>query len=78
MGWEIYPDGLHHFLTWMHENYTKGLPLYITENSMANADEPGRPDRERIDYLNLHLAACKRAIADGVSLSGYTFCVITG
>ena len=73
MGWEIYPDGLHHFLTWTHENYTKGLPLYVTENGMSNADEVGRPDQERIDYLSLHLEAAKRAIADGVPLNGYTF-----
>jgi len=73
MGWEIYPDGLHHFLTWTHENYTKGLPLYVTENGMSNADEIGRTDQERIDYLNQHIAAAKRAIADGVPLNGYTF-----
>ena len=72
MGWEIYPDGLHHFLTWTHKNYTRGLPLYVTENGMSNADEPGRPDQERIDYLNLHIAAAKRAIADGIPLQGYT------
>jgi len=73
MGWEIYPEGLYHFLTWTHENYTKGLPLYVTESGMSNADELGRPDQERIDYLNLHLAAAKSAIADGVPLNGYTF-----
>ena len=73
MGWEVYPDGLHHFLTWVHENYTKGLPLYVTENGMANADAPDVPDEARIDYLNQHLAAARRAIADGVPLAGYTF-----
>jgi len=73
MGWEIYPEGLYHFLTWTHENYTKGLPLYVTESGMSNADELGRPDQERIDYLVLHLAAAKSAIADGVPLNGYTF-----
>jgi beta-glucosidase len=73
MGWEIYPEGLHHFLTWTHENYTKGLPLFVTENGMSNADEIERVDQERIDYLNLHMAAARRAIADGVPLNGYTF-----
>jgi len=73
MGWEIYPDGLHHFLTWVHENYSGELPLIVTENGMSNADELGRNDQERVDYLNSHLAATKRAIDDGVPVQGYTF-----
>ncbi len=73
MGWEIYPDGLHHFLTWVDQTYTKGLPLYVTENGMSNADLIGRDDVERIDYLNQHIAAAQRAIGDGVPLAGYTF-----
>jgi beta-glucosidase len=73
MGWEIYPEGLHHFLTWVDANYSDGLPLYVTENGMANADSLGRDDLERIDYLNGHVAAARRAIKDGVPLKGYTF-----
>ena len=73
MGWEIYPDGLHHFLTWVQENYSGELPLIVTENGMSNADELGRNDQERVDYLNSHLAATKRAIDDGVPVQGYTF-----
>lgn len=73
MGWEIFPQGLHHFLTWVHENYTKGLPLYVTENGMANPDEVGVPDQTRIDYLNAHVAAAQHAMAEGVPLAGYTF-----
>ncbi|WP_299968937.1 GH1 family beta-glucosidase [uncultured Roseobacter sp.] len=73
MGWEIYPDGLHHFLTWVHETYTRGLPLYVTENGMANPDTLDVPDQARIDYLDAHLAAARQAIADGVPLAGYTF-----
>ena len=73
MGWEIYPEGLHHFLTWTHENYTKGLPLYVTENGMANEDLIGQPDQPRINYLNAHIEAAKRAMDEGVPLKGYTF-----
>ncbi|MCY4336460.1 MAG: GH1 family beta-glucosidase [Litoreibacter sp.] len=73
MGWEIYPEGLHHFLAWVHENYTKGLPLYVTENGMANADLLGREDTERMAYLDDHLDAAKSAIAQDVPLEGYTF-----
>lgn len=73
MGWEIFPEGLHHFLTWVHETYTKGLPLYVTENGMANPDEVGVPDQPRIDYLNAHIAAAREAMSEGVPLAGYTF-----
>lgn len=73
MGWEIYPEGLHHFLTWVHENYTKGLPLYVTENGMSNPDQIDVPDTARIDYLNAHMAAAQQAMTEGVPLAGYTF-----
>lgn len=74
MDWEIYPDGLHHFLTWADREYTKGLPIYVTENGMASYDEVSHgavPDAARIDYLNQHLGAVKRAIADGAPVKGY-------
>ncbi|MGO4917041.1 GH1 family beta-glucosidase [Pseudogemmobacter sp. W21_MBD1_M6] len=74
MGWEIYPDGLHHFLTRVNRDYTRGLPIYVTENGMAN-DDPmvnGQVnDQPRIAYLDAHLAACRRAIDEGVPLKGY-------
>lgn len=73
MGWEIYPEGLEYFLKWVDQRYTKGLPLYVTENGMSNADEIGRDDVERIDYLDQHVAAARRAIDAGVPLRGYTF-----
>ncbi|MEM9583189.1 MAG: GH1 family beta-glucosidase [Pseudomonadota bacterium] len=73
MGWEIYPEGMEYFLNWVHQRYTKGLPLYVTENGMANADTVGRADVERIDYLNAHVAAAQRAMSAGVPLKGYTF-----
>ncbi|PTX56094.1 beta-glucosidase [Litoreibacter ponti] len=73
MEWEIYPDGLHHFLTWVDREYTKGLPLYVTENGMANPDVVGQDDDARIDYLNQHIAAALRALDDGAPLKGYTF-----
>ncbi|MEM6891694.1 MAG: GH1 family beta-glucosidase [Pseudomonadota bacterium] len=73
MGWEIAPDGLHHILTWLKDTYTGDLPLFITENGMANADVPGVPDAARIAYLETHLEAARQAIAEGVPLAGYTF-----
>ncbi|GIT87365.1 GH1 family beta-glucosidase [Roseobacter sp. OBYS 0001] len=73
MGWEIKPEGLEHILTWLQQNYTGALPLYVTENGMANADDTTTPDDARMDYLDAHLAASQRAIAVGVPLAGYTF-----
>jgi beta-glucosidase len=74
MEWEVYPQGLHHFLTWADREYTKGLPIYVTENGMASYDEveDGEVnDPARIDYLNQHLAAVRQAIADGSPVKGY-------
>ncbi len=74
VGWEIYPEGLHHFLTTTHRDYTKGLPLFITENGMANADvvtNGAVNDAARIAYLDAHLAVTRRAISEGVPVVGY-------
>ncbi len=68
MGWEIHPEGLHHFLTRLHE-LAPDLPLYVTENGMAAA-EP-QDDAMRIDYLDHHVAAARQAMAEGVPLRGY-------
>lgn len=73
MGWEIYPEGLHHFLTRMAKDYVGDLPLYVTENGMANADLPDIPDTVREDFLFSHLAATKRAIGDGANVKGFFY-----
>lgn len=74
MEWEVYPQGLHHFLTWADREYTKGLPIYVTENGMASYDkiEGGEvSDPARIDFLNQHISAVKQAIEDGAPVRGY-------
>jgi len=75
MGWEIYPDHLYDALTRITRDY--GAPeIYITENGAAFRDELVNgvvEDPQRVAYLRTHLAACHRAIADGVKLRGY-FC----
>jgi beta-glucosidase len=76
MGWEIYPDGLQSFLTRMAHDYVGGLPIYVTENGMANADqlEDGVvTDGIREDYLFAHLRATKAAIADGANVKGFFY-----
>jgi len=75
MGWEIYPDHLYDALTRITRDY-RAPDIYITENGAAFRDQPVNgvvDDPQRIDYLRTHLAACHRAIADGVKLRGY-FC----
>ena len=76
MGWEIYPQGLEGFLTRMARDYVGQLPIYVTENGMANADvvEDGAvSDAIREDYLFSHLAATKRAIANGANVKGFFY-----
>lgn len=74
MGWEVFPRGLHESLVRVHRDYGPSR-IYITENGAAY-DEPagadGRiADQRRIDYLSGHLAACARALGEGVPLAGY-------
>ncbi|WP_421704028.1 GH1 family beta-glucosidase [Aliiroseovarius sp.] len=67
MGWEIYPDGLGHFLRLAHE-HAPDLPLYVTENGMA---APGIRDEDRIAYVDAHLAQVRAALAKGLPVAGY-------
>lgn len=76
MGWEIYPEGLHHFITRMSESYVGDLPLYVTENGMAWDDRVVNGavnDPERAAFIQSHLAAMKRAIEDGANLQGFFY-----
>lgn len=73
MGWEIYPQGLHGFLTRLARDHVGGLPLYVTENGMANADQVDLPDSARESYLAAHLDATRRAIADGANVRGFFY-----
>ena len=62
------------FLTRVARDYP-GVPLYVTENGAAFADQKGPDgavhDPARVDYLDAHFRAAHRAIADGVDLRGY-------
>ncbi len=76
MGWEIYPEGLHGFLTRLARDYVGHLPIYVTENGMANADQLLNGtvnDLVREDYLFAHLDATRRAIADGANVKGFFY-----
>ena len=71
MGWEIYPDGLRDFLIRTARDYSGTLPLFVTENGMANPDRVDQPDAARIAYLGSHLQAVQAAIAAGAPVAGY-------
>jgi beta-glucosidase len=76
MDWEIYPEGLRHFLTRLARDYVGQTPIYVTENGMANADtlDNGKvADQVRQDFLFAHLAATKQAIADGANVKGFFY-----
>ena len=73
MGWPIHAGGLFDLLTAVHRDYPD-LPLIITENGAAFADEvvAGQiHDADRVEYLRTHLAAALEAIRSGVDLRGY-------
>jgi beta-galactosidase len=74
MGWEIHPDGLVDVVRMVHERAPE-LPIFITENGAAYADEVGADgqidDEERRHYFELHTAACADAVAEGLPLKGY-------
>lgn len=63
-GMEIYPEGFHTVLTDAWRTY--GLPIYITENGVADAT-----DRFRPRALIAHLAEMARAQREGVDIRGY-------
>ena len=65
-GWEIYPEGLGNVLRWADEAY--GLPIYVTENGVADAQ-----DKLRVKYLLAHLDQVHEAIKDGVDVRGYFY-----
>src|SRR5262249_19455412 len=63
-GWEIYPAGLREMLTFVG---TLGVPVYVTENGIADA-----ADTLRAQYTFDHLATLQGVIGDGVAdVRGY-------
>jgi len=63
-GWEFYPEGLYDILI----KYTKryGLPIYVTENGIAD-----EADYQRPYYLVSHIYQVGKAIQDGANVKGY-------
>ena len=73
-GWGIYPAGMTNVLQRVQKT-VGDLPIYITENGCAMLDQPDASgfveDRERLNYIRLHLVALHKAIEAGVNVRGY-------
>jgi beta-glucosidase len=74
MGWEVYPDGLRAVLRRVHDEYQPSR-IYVTENGASYTDVRRHDgtvrDPERIGYLDRHVDAVARAVAEGVPVQGY-------
>lgn len=73
MGWEVFPQGLYDILKRFHQDYAPKA-IYVAENGAAFDDQliDGQVnDQERLDYLESHLSAAARAVAEGVPLIAY-------
>ncbi|MFJ9173756.1 GH1 family beta-glucosidase [Streptomyces sp. NPDC102360] len=70
------PSVVHEVLTMLSKDYGISIPIYVTENGLANCNEQvtdeGRVhDAERIDYASGFLTWIARAIEDGIDVRGY-------
>ena len=64
LGWSIYPEGI---LSVIRDLAPLKLPIYITENGLADAF-----DTKRTDFIHEHLAYIHRAITEeGADIRGY-------
>ncbi len=75
MGWEFYPQGLSYFINRIHQEYDEKIPIYITENGMANNDvinsKGDIEDLDRIEYFHLHLQETLECLKKGIPIKGY-------
>lgn len=72
-GWYIDAGSLETLLVTIARDYPS-VPLFITENGAAYDDvlrDGAVEDRRRIDYLDAHIRAVRRAMAAGVDVRGY-------
>lgn len=74
MGWEIYPTGLSDFLIRTAKEYTADMPIYVTENGLANNDTKNGDmivDTLRSEYIARHLHEVLHALKQGIPVAGY-------
>ena len=69
LDWKIYPEGIYYFLK---KNAKYDLPIYITENGVADAG-----DSKREKFIRDHLFWIHKAISEGVDVRGYFYWSLT-
>ena len=65
MGWAIYPEGLYYAVKRIAHI---GVPMIITENGLADAD-----DTRRALFIRQHLYALSAVLSEGYDVRGYYF-----
>ncbi|MFA6450359.1 MAG: glycoside hydrolase family 1 protein [bacterium] len=65
MGYEVYPTGFYNVLKSIS---AYGVPIYVTENGIADSTDEKRPG-----YILRHLNQVHRAISDGIDVRGYFY-----
>ena len=65
MGWGIYPHAFYHVL---RELKPYGVPIYVTENGIADAR-----DAHRAKFIRENIKWMKRAMNEGVDVRGYFY-----
>jgi beta-glucosidase len=65
LGWEVYPHGLYYLLRSL-QRYR--LPVMVTENGVCTDD-----DSQRARFIQNHVHAVRRAMEDGVPVTGYFY-----
>lgn len=74
-GMEFYPQSVYDALRLVVDEYGSDLPIFITENGMADTleDNGSDPldDLERIEYIHGFLSWIARAIEEGIDVRGY-------
>lgn len=79
MGWEVHPPAIYRVLK-KFAAYNKNLPVYITENGAAFADELNNGqvnDSQRVAYLQTHIAQVLKAKQEGCNIKGYFVWTLT-
>ena len=63
MGWEVHPES---FAEALELAASSGLPIIVTENGIATAD-----DAQRVRYMHSHLSVLAREMKAGLDVRGY-------
>ncbi|GHC05330.1 beta-glucosidase [Cerasicoccus arenae] len=73
---KVMPDSLYWASRMFAERYGP-KPIYITENGLCNTDwvssDGAVHDPQRIDYISSYLQGVKRAVSEGIDVSGYFY-----